>query len=190
VPRYALICRALGVEHHTSAGRFLANFIVAAFLRVFSDVRNRTTRSSIRGLSTNGHEVSNRAASVDAKGRWDLDRAVGTFEQGALPHTSPGKSLAGGPSLSPPLGWGFPLSGVPVSLSQQLRQPRRSEWMVVPPGKDVHHCFSRAGRKPLRAGLSARALQLRDARGWPLTAASSEMPRDGDSAAKPAAEDD
>jgi hypothetical protein len=35
--------------------------------------------------------VENRGASVDAKGSWDLDRAVGTFELGGPPSHFPGE---------------------------------------------------------------------------------------------------
>ena len=60
--------------------------------------------------------------------------------------------------------------------------------MVVLPGTSII-VLCRAGRKPLRAVLSTRALQLRDARRWP-SPPRVQRARDGDSAAKSAVEDE
>ena len=89
-------------------------------------------------------------------------------------------------------GPGFPVVRRLVPLFQQFgsRATVRWLWMVVPPGKDVHHCFMPSWAQTFASRSFSSCTSASRRATLAFTAASSEMPRDGDSAAKPAAEDD
>ena len=63
-------------------------------------------------------------------------------------------------------------------------------WMVVPLGKDVHQCFMPSWAQTFASRSFSSCTSASRRATLAFTAASSEMPRDGDSAAKPVAEDD